>query len=272
MLRAGYAHTLGRPNLNFIIPGTTTTDSTVALPTITVNNTGLLPWTANSYDLTVESYNFKDGFGSVGVFQKNIKNFFGSVTTPATPELLDQYGLPTDGTYQNYQIATQKNAGDAKVTGFEFAYRQSLTFLPKWAQGFQVFVNLTKLRLEGSTTSDFTGFTPSKIAGGVNLIRSRYFIKLTYSYQGETRRAAAVASVGEGIPPNTFNYQGEITRWSLNAQYSLGKRCSLYTSISDLGGFINTARRYAPDTPEYAKGARYQKAGYYTIIGVKGTF
>ena len=272
LLRAGYAHTLGRPNLNFIIPGTTTTDADAANPTITVNNTGLKPWTADSYDFTLESYNFKDGFGSIGVFQKNIKNFFGSVRMAATPELLEQYGLPTDGTFHNYEIATQENVGDAKITGFEFTYRQSLTFLPNWAQGFQIFVNYTKLKLQGSTTTDFSGFTPSKAAGGINFIRPRYFIKLTYSYQGETRRGAVAASVSEGITPNTYVFQGEYSRLSLNAQYSLTKRCSLYMSITDLGGSTIISRRYSPDTPVYARGGRYQENGYYTVFGVKGTF
>lgn len=272
VLRGAYARTLGRPDTSFITPGTTVSDPDVANPTITVNNPALVPWTADNYDLSIESYNFKGGFGSVGVFQKNIRDFFGSVRTRVTPELLALYGLQNDGSLSNYEIATQDNVGDAKITGVEFNYRQSLTFLPAWANGFQIFVNATKLRLSGSTTADFTGFNPSKLAGGVNFIRARYFIKLNYSYQGETRRAAVGANAANGIPAGTYNYQGKRARLGISAQYSVSKRLSVYASIMDLGGFELLNRQYAASTPEYARGNRIQELGYYTTLGIKGSF
>jgi len=273
VLRAAYARTIGRPNVSAVVPSATFTEPTVAAPTITVTNPGLKPWTADSYDFTVESYHIKDGFGSVGVFQKNIKNFFGSVRSAATADLLELYGLPDDPAYLAYEIATTTNTGDAKVTGFEFTYRQSLTFLPQWARGFQLFVNGTKMSLSGSTTADFTGFNPSAYAGGINFIRSRYYIKLTCTHQGETRRGAVAASAANGIPAGTFNYQDARTRWSISAQYSLTKRFAVYGSVSDFdGGFSPSTLRYGPGTPDYAKPQRYQELGYYSTIGVKGSF
>jgi TonB-dependent receptor len=273
VLRAAYARTIGRPNVTSVVPSATFSEPTVATPTITVTNPGLEPWTADSYDLTIESYHLKEGFGSVGVFQKNIKNFFGSVRSAATPELLELYGLPDDPAYLDYEIATTTNAGDAKITGVEFSYRQSLTFLPHWARGLQVFVNGTRMSLSGSETANFTGFNPSAYAGGINFFRPRYFIKLTCTHQGETRRGAVGASVANGIPAGTFNYQDARTRWNISAQYSLSKRFALYGSVSDFnGGFNPTNLRYGPGTPEYAKPQRYQELGYYTTFGVKGRF
>ncbi|MES2696415.1 MAG: TonB-dependent receptor, partial [Verrucomicrobiota bacterium] len=273
MVRAAYARTIGRPNVSAVVPSATFTEPNVAAPTITVTNAGLKPWTADSYDLTLESYHLKDGFGSIGVFQKNITDFFGSVRTLATPELLDLYGLPNDPAYLGYEIVTTTNVGDAKITGVEFSYRQSLTFLPKWAQGFQVFFNGTKMKLSGSTTADFTGFNPSSYAGGINYIRPRYFIKLTCTHQGETRRGAVAVSAANGIPAGTFNYQDARTRWSLSAQYSLSRRFALYGSMTDIdGGFNPSTLRYAPGTPDYAKPQRYQELGSTIMLGVKGNF
>ncbi len=273
VVRAAYARTIGRPNVSAVVPSATFTEPTVATPTITVTNPGLKPWTADSFDLTLESYQIKDGFGSVGVFRKDIKNFFGSVRSTATPELLEVYGLPDDPAYLNYEIATTTNTGDAKVTGFEFTYRQSLTFLPSWARGFQVFVNGTKMSLSGSTTADFTGFNPSAYSGGLNFIRPRYFVKLTVTHQGETQRGAVAANAANGIPAGTYNYQDARTRWSISAQYSLSKRFALYGSVQDFdGGFNPTTLRYGPGTPDYAKPQRYQELGYYTTFGIKGSF
>ncbi len=270
ILRAAYAKTLGRPNLNFIIPGTTISDPDAASPTITVNNVGLKPWTATSYDLSIESYQIKNGFGSVGIFQKDIKDFFGVVNTAATPALLELYGLESDPTLLTYDISTRNNIGDAKITGVEFSYRQALTFLPKWARGFQVFVNATKLNLSGANTADFSGYNPKTASGGINFVRSRFAIKGTISYIGDTRTAAVASSAT--IPTETFNYQAKRTRIGLNAQYSLTKRYSLYGSVVDLGGFVQDLQRYAPNTPDYAKGMRRQELGFYTNIGIRGEF
>jgi len=270
ILRAAFAKTIGRPNINFIIPGTSISEPDVATPTITVNNTGLKPWSATSYDLSLESYHIKDGFGSIGVFRKSVKDFFGVVSTAATPALLEQYGLESDPSLLTYQINTRTNAGDAEIDGLELSYRQSLTFLPHWARGLQVFVNYTKLKLGGNNTSDFSGYNPETISGGVNFLRGRFGIKTTISMLDDVRTGAVAASAT--VAPNTFNYQAARTRIGVNATYSLSRRYSLYASVVDWGGFVQDLQRYAPTTPEFARSTRWQELGYYINIGVRGTF
>jgi iron complex outermembrane receptor protein len=272
VLRAAFARTLGRPNVNLIIPGTTITEPDVASPRITLNNTGLQPWTATNYDLSLESYQLKGGFGSIGIFRKDIRNFFGQVVTPATPELLEQVGLDSDPSLLNYEVATRTNVGHARIDGFEIGYRQNLTFLPQWARGFQVFFNFTKLDLSGANTADFTGYNKESMAGGINLVRPRFFVKVTVSHLGDLRRGAVGVSAANGIPADTFNYQAKRTRYGANIQYSLTKRYSLYASATDIGGFVQNLQRYAPDTPEYARKQRWQELGFYTNIGVRATF
>ncbi|MCX6955070.1 MAG: TonB-dependent receptor [Verrucomicrobia bacterium] len=275
LIRAAAARTIGRPNLNLIIPGSSISDpAATGTQTITVNNTGLKPWTADNYDLSLESYQIKGGFGSVGVFQKNIKDFFGSVTQRATPELLAQYGLPDDPLYLNYDISTMYNSGDARITGYEFAYTQALLFLPHWARGFQVFLNATKLQLHGGDISDFSGFTPSNYAGGLSFVRPRFSAKVNFTYQGETRQTLVGASVANGIPADTYNYQGERLRVSISGQYSFSKQFALYGTMSDINGpgFNIVNRQYAPGTPEYQKARRRQELGSIIQIGVKGQF
>ncbi len=270
IVRAAYAQTLGRPNINNIIPSTTISDASASNPVITVNNSGLKPWSAKSYDLSIESYQIKDGFGSVGVFQKSIKDFFSSVTTAATPALLELYGLESDQSLLGYNVTTLANGGDAKIKGVEFNYRQSLTFLPHWARGLQVFVNATKLSLGGTRTSDFSGYNPKSFSGGVNFARGRLGLKWTISYSGDINTGAVAASAT--VAPNTFNYQAKRTRIGVNATYSLTKRYGLYASLVDWGGFVQNLQRYAPTTPNYARPTRWQELGYYTNIGVRGNF
>jgi iron complex outermembrane receptor protein len=272
LVRGAYARTLGRPDLNFIVPGAGISDPLATNPLITVSNPGLAPWTANNYDLSFESYYLKDGFGSVGIFQKDIKNFFNTVTTPATRELLVQYGLDSDPLLLDYDIRTQENGGSARIRGLEFGYRQSLTFLPRWARGLQLFVNYTKLDLDGDRTADFDGFNPEVLSGGLNFIRERYYLKVTVASTGELQRASVAPNAANGIPANTFDYQAARTRWSVTGQYSFSRRFALYGSIIDVGGLESQLKRYDPNTPEYARTSVYQKLGYYLTVGVKGSF
>ncbi|MSU48451.1 MAG: TonB-dependent receptor [Opitutus sp.] len=76
--RAAYARTIGRPDLNFIIPSRTITDpgSAEATRTITTTNAALAPWTADNYDLSFESYSVKGATVAVSLFRKNITSFF----------------------------------------------------------------------------------------------------------------------------------------------------------------------------------------------------
>lgn len=272
LLRGAYARTVGRPAANFITPGVTITAPEVPDPTITVSNPGLLPWTADNFDLTLESYNVKDGFGSVAIFQKNISNFFGTRRFGVTPQLLESYSIVDDGSFGNYQVVTRENVGDAKITGLEIGYRQSLTFLPVVARGFQIFVNMTKLRLGGSNAAEFTGFTPSTLSGGLNFIRGRFFIKTTYSYLGETRQSPVGVSTANGIPPGTYQYQGRQSRWNIDGEFSLNRRISIFATVMDIGGYDFKTLRYAPNTPDYAKGLRIMRMGSFTTLGIKGKF
>jgi TonB-dependent receptor len=274
LLRVGYARTIGRPSLNFIIPGVSVPDSEAPSPrTFTVVNTGLRPWRASNYDLSLESYQFKGGFGSIGVFQKDITDFFNVVTTELTPDLIAQYGIPAGEVDPGDLVATRTNGGNARIRGLELMYRQQLQFLP-WAFGrsLQVFVNYNKLSLGGNRESDFGSFTPSNWAWGISLIRPRWSVKFNDSYQGEIRRTPVAVSVANGIPANTYDYQGERRRLSLSAEYSLYRRFSLFGSWADIGGLDVYSRRYAPGTPEYARITNFGDVGSTLTVGIKGDF
>lgn len=276
VLRLGYARTIGRPNLPFTIPGATysTITETSVRQTITVVNTRLKPWVANNYDLSLESYMIKDGFGSVGVFQKDLGNFFTVTSFPATPQLLEEYGvIAAGGDSLNYDIVSRGNGGDARVRGMEFTYRQSLTFLPQWARGAQAFVNYTRSTLSGSTTADFTGFNPQTLSWGVNFTRPRYAVKFSSTEGKETKRAAVASSAT--TPAGTYLWQGALKRYTLSIEYSFNRRFGVYASLADFnepGGYVIIQKQYAPGTPENLRTTRVTEWGQSAIVGIKGEF
>ena len=271
VLRSAYARTIGRPNLSAITPGVTISSPDVTIPTIQVSNTGLLPWTANNYDLTLESYYIRGGVGSIGVFRKDISNFFGSVSRAVTPELLALYGVQDDGTFGNYSLRTQLNSGDATVTGFEFSYKQALTFLPHWARGLDTFVSFTKVERRGGVLADFSSFTPKSGSGGVTFARGRFLIRTTVTYRAEQAQSAVAASAT--IPEGTFQYLAAATRWNIYGEYNLRRGVSFFYSVNDVGGFEVPQYRYGPNSRfGYTKFLRGIDEGSFTSIGIKGTF
>ncbi|MGC4073004.1 MAG: TonB-dependent receptor [Nibricoccus sp.] len=271
-LRGAYSESIGRQDYDDIIPGTMTVNETTEL--ITVTGGTLKPLQSTNYDLSLESYQIKGGFGSIGIFHKDIKNFVGTVVQPATPELLAAYGIPADPTYLGYDLQTKSNTGDAKITGYEFTYTQSLLFLPHWARGFQVFANGTKLELDGSNTADFTGFAPEKYSGGINFVRKKFYVKFNCTYQADTRGALVAASAANGIPEGIYVYQGERFRVGVNAQYVFSKYFAIFASMTDLQGpgFTVQSKRYSDTTPDDMRKYRKQELGSTIMIGVKGTF
>ena len=265
--RFTYARTLGRPNFIQIIPGTTVSDPAAATRTMTVNNTGLTPWTANNWDVTLEYYLNRGGLISVGAFRKDVADFFGSVTTAATPALLEQYGLSDD--YVGYDLTTQFNAGDARVSGVEYAWRQRLDFLPAWARGVGVFFNGTEMQLTGSTTADFSGFTDRTVNWGVSFDQPRFSTKLNWNYTG-CRRLTAVT--GANVPAGTYQYLKSRRQIDVNVEFRLSRRIAAYATVRNLTNMSNVTENYAPGTPAYARTKQIDLFGAAYTLGVKGSF
>lgn len=105
--RAAYARTIGRPDVRYVVAGITMPTPTDTNPTsartIVVGNPGLEPWTADSFHLSLDSYHLKGGFGSIGIYRKNVGNFFAQRGQPITEEKLREYGIP-DGDIE-YMLA-----------------------------------------------------------------------------------------------------------------------------------------------------------------------
>ncbi|OAM89760.1 TonB-dependent receptor [Termitidicoccus mucosus] len=285
VLRAAYARTLGRPNIQYVVNGITMPslpteplEDDDPFPAITVGNPALKPWTADSFHLSLDSYHLKGGFGSVGVYRKNVSNFFQQRTFTATREDFEHYGVNSSDVdfmlENNYGIRRYINVGDARLTGLEFTYRQDLFFLPRWLQTVQVWLNYTRMKLEGSNSRDFTGFTPETLSWGVNYIRPRFTLRLTAAYQAETKSAAVSTGgdAGKYIPARTYEYQDAYTRYGLTAEYALSRAFAIYMNWSDIIGDDRIKYRRADDTPAYAQNYQRTVTPAYIMVGVKGRF
>lgn len=186
ILRFGYAKTIGRPDFGFIIP-TFTVNQTNQIYTVT--NPGLKPWQGDSFDVALEYYINPNGIFSAGVFQKDFKDFFSVETFDATEPNLQRFNIPVSFADPNWDISVRGNAGDARIRGLDFDYRQELTFLPHWAQGLTVFANGAFLELEGANNADFTSFARKQISWGLAYKSRRLQANWKWNYRGLQRNA-----------------------------------------------------------------------------------
>jgi TonB-dependent receptor len=273
LVRAAYAKTYGRPDFPNIIPNATIDENDIefstdpnALPgTISVRNTGLLPWTADNFDLSAEYYTDNGGLITAGAFRKDISGFFGTLQTIATADILEDFGL--DPRYAGWRLNTTINSGDARVSGVEFNVRQSLGGFGSWGRNLSVFANATKLRLEGSRTADFNRFIPVSANWGFTYTRRPVTFMAKWHHRGEQNRGPST-----GLGPLAFVYQDARTTMDINISYQAFKRLSFFVNGRNVSNVWFNQSRYQPDTPEYARRSSTNSYGAQWAFGFKGTF
>jgi len=102
--------------------------------TLSVGNPDLKPFQADSIESSLEYYQGKVGYISVGVFWKNMKQW---ISTKTIQEPYSATGYPTsfllpgqDPTTTPYTVNTPINVPSGKIQGVEVAYQRDFDFLP----------------------------------------------------------------------------------------------------------------------------------------------
>ena len=237
---------------------------------ITVNNVALKPWTARTVQVSLERYFEGVGLVSVGGFRRDKRNFSGATVFRATPELLAAYELDP-AVYGLYDVATQFNvASPVRSEGFDVAYKQALTFLPRWARGAQVFANGAVTRFTGEEADNFANFIPKTASWGVSLNREGYVLRVNWNYKARHRRAAIAP--GASIEPGTYAWGSKRLFVDVIGEYRLTRQFALFANLRNIGDTPEDFSREGPSTPDVAKFRQRDRYGALWIFGVKGTF
>lgn len=231
--RASYTDAIGRPNLSDLIPGGYSQNDTTQ--TITANaRSGLLPQKSKGLDLSIEYYTKQAGQWTFGVFSRDVDDYLSSTTVPMTPELLEELGL--DSSFATWQVRTNTNLGNAKWSGYEFKFTQSLRefgFVPKPLQGVTLWANYTKIaKMEGdygtpgATISELANVVPELYNAGIKYRtpRGRFETNLSTNYQAKkpTQNLPASVAAAQRSP-----YQEEYQFWNLDATYRINSKLRL---------------------------------------------
>ena len=275
LARFAYAKTYGRPDFNEVIPNVVInerdlTDDQLSNPgvipgTLTVRNANLRPWSANNFDTSLEYYSDQGGTFTVGAFRKEIRNFFANDVRLTTTADIEPLGL--DSKYVGYEMTTRINAGNARIEGVEFSLRHSLAPLVSWGRPFTVFMNATKLRLQGDRQADFSGFIKDSRSWGITLVKNPLTLMAKWNWRGEQKSTAFV-----GLGPDAFSYTAPRTQLDLNLDYQFGKRLSFFVNARNVFDIRNVVQRYGSETPAYAKVFSSADYGVQLGAGIKGSF
>jgi TonB-dependent receptor len=230
--RATWSSTIARPGFNQS-DASTTLD--LGSGTVARGNPNLKPATANSFDVSIEKYLPNAGIVSVGIFDKQIKNYIvannnGTVIDPASGLLL--------------KALTYDNAGPSFARGAEFNWEQRFTQLPGFLSGLGAGANYTFVdsRYE---------IRPGEFSQLPSTSKNTWNATIFYEQNGVTMRLAAYSVSADlfaiGGDRTTDVYNAKRTSMDFGSSYALNEQLSLYFNVKNL---LNTPHAFYMGTPD----------------------
>ncbi len=279
IVRLGYAKTMGRPDYTNILPRTVIDDNEnfdfdpAASPgSLTIRNTGLQPWTANNYDLSLEYYFSKSGYMSAGVFHKEINDFFETRSGTVDAALANELGIGSE--FIGWAVSTTINgAGTAKITGAEFSVNRQLDFLPGYLRYLSVNANATRLKLEGPSASAFQNFIPKTANFAISWNKKPVSAQIKWNYRGRQQRAAQTGAQ-YGAANGFYEYYKSRINVDVNFEYTFSKRVKIFANARNIFNEPQILQRYSETVESPARTENYQQEefGIQMAVGIKGTF
>jgi iron complex outermembrane receptor protein len=287
IIRAGYAKTFGRPNFANIIPLTRVND-TAAIEndsignidpyTALVRNTGLRPWKADNYDVTIEHYLPKAGLASVRGFVKDVTGFFVTGSRQLTAADITEFAIePDQGATllaNNGRISSTFNSSvPARLSGFELTYRISeLPYIPASFGKFGFYASYTKQRTTGPGQRNFTLFAPELASARLNYVKANFSAAVGVNYT-DRRRVQSLTGGRYGTATDFNEYIPRRIVTDLSAEYKLDKRWTVFANARNVFDEANSIQEIYNDfSPDYSHVNRFEQYGVLINLGVKAEF
>ena len=181
-------------------------------------------------------------------------------------EHLEQLGL--DPRYVGWLVSTTINTGNARISGVEFNIRHSLRGIGTWGSYFDVFLNGTKLELQGSDQAAFTSSIPKSLNWGFTFSRKPVTFVARWNYMGG-QRGALVSALGPDV--YTYNRFPRATV-DVNLDWQFRKKMTLFAGAKNLEELPRLQLRYGSNSPAYARQLQVQSFGVIFNVGLKNSF
>jgi len=226
--QASWSTSFGRPAVTNLVPSASISDPN---QTVTIGNPEVGPQYAKNIDLSLQYYLQSSGVVSLGYFRKDIADYILTTSIGTVGAGVDNgFG----GSYSGFDLLSSRNAGKAEVTGWEFDYRQQLTFLPDWLRGFAVSGNFTVLTTEGNfggttvrSDKEVAGFIPRTGNASLNYGRGPYRFNVLLNYTGDYLATFSAT-------PQRNIYRRERTIVNTGVSYQWKPAVSLFLDVANI--------------------------------------
>ncbi|MBR0560455.1 TonB-dependent receptor [Neokomagataea anthophila] len=248
LARAGWATAIARPGFNQITAATSVNLST---PSIARGNPALKPTTGNSFDADVEYYLPEGGIASVGVFDKEFRNYIVSTT---------QY-VSYPGIAVLIPSSTYANLPYGSARGIELNYRQTLNFLPGVFKHLGIQGNWTYVKTRGpnrpGAQEGLPYTTPHTFNFGLFYHHGPLDLTFDGNYQGTQMQSL-------GTTPGLDVYQQRFMTLDMGGSYAITKFLSANVQVRNL----TNAAVLTTQGAEHWRVTEYQAFGREFLFGL----
>jgi len=237
LVRAAFSSTIARPGFNQVNASLNIDPSA---DTVSQGNPNLKPTTADSFDLSWEHYLPNSGIVSVGVFDKEIKDYIANNLTNET--------FPNNGLFAGFvgvaHVYSYTNIGKSRAAGLELNYEQRFKKLPGIWSGLGVGMNYTYVDSHFEIRPGETSTMPSTSKHTLNA-------DLFYERQGLSLRLGAyylsrnLWAIGGSSATDVFSEQR--TSVDFGSSYAVAEHISLYFNAKNV---TNTPLKFAEGTSD----------------------
>jgi len=259
--QASWSTSFGRPPFTNLVPSASISDPN---QTVTIGNPAVGPQYAKNIDLSLQYYIRPAGLVSVGYFEKDIKDYILTTNVGVVGVGRDN-GF--EGSYEGYSLLSSTNAGRAEVRGWEFDYRQQLTFLPGWLKGFAVAGNFTILKTEGDfggatvrSDKEVAGFIPRTGNASLTYTLGRFKSNVLFNYTGDYLNTFSAT-------PQRNIYRAERKLVNAGVAYEWRPSLSFFIDVTNIFNEPQQTYLWTKDRPQ-----RIIYAGQSVTFGINGRF
>lgn len=257
LLRGAAYRSIVRPKLADVAPRFIVEENEDGERSGEFGNPDLSPYTAWNFDATVEYYFARNAVVQGGFFHKRIGNFI----VEGEFDDLTFNGIAVD------EAVIPINGETATVTGFEFAYQQALTFLPRPLDGLLVNFNYTYTdasgRLaDGDLTTGRRIPLPSASRHTFNAVLGYERGPISLRFAGAYRSGYLDEIAGD---PLEDRYVRDHFQFDITARYRITPQIQLYAELVNALDEPYLAYQRGPDRDRLLQYEEYSWTGKFGV-------
>lgn len=225
-VRAAYTRTLARPNYRDLTPFQLILEEDLEIER---GNPRLVPTTSDNFDIMAEQYLGSVGVVSGGFFYKRLNKYI-------YPFRFEE-DRTVSGNLETFDVLQPQNGEKANLYGFELAFQNRFSFLPKPLDGFGIYANYTYVNSDTLLPGDSPGapgrksILPGQAKNVANFAVS--YEKFGFSGRGSLHyRDLFLSAVGDS--PTSDVFVDKHLQFDISASQRITKNLRVFAEVINL--------------------------------------